>query len=173
MSQTIIFREDTWNWCYYLFLFVLIFSILFFSILFIGVLKLILKLKIFTQITAQDGKSFAVTVSVWFNLVLYASLTLAAIYLLWIGGQDLFNGFTSVEVTPDSVRLIYIWPMPSKLISDDEIREIKLREMGRYGMRLELTTNNGKYLKSAGGHSEDIRKARADFIKALHRGGGS
>jgi hypothetical protein len=69
------------------------------------------------------------------------------------------------------VRLIYIWPLPRKSISGSEIREFKLKEMGRDRMRLELTTSTGEHFKSAGGLNEDIRKDQTDFIKALHGSG--
>jgi hypothetical protein len=171
MSQTIIFRDDTWDWVYYLVFFILIFSAVFFSILSIRILKLILKPNGLWQIIAKDKKSFPVKVSVWYNLILYACMTIGAIYLVWIGGQDVFNGFTRAEVSPDTVRLIYIWPMPCKSISGSEIREFKLKKMGRDRMNLELTTSTGEDFKSAGGLNEDIRKEQADFLKALHSSG--
>ena len=61
--ETLIIRDGTWNWCYYLFFVVLISSCVLFVTFFLKSLKLLHERKTLNQLAAENRESQAVNAS--------------------------------------------------------------------------------------------------------------
>ena len=165
--QIIIVREGTWNWVYYLFFVVILCSLGFFLTLFFQSIKLLRSRRMLAQIAAQDGKSFAVNFTIWQTFLGRLLMVIMAAYLIWISFDDGFNGFTSANITPEKVRLNYLWPMPDKEIARREIQSLESKYWGKNSGVLVFMTNNGRKIKSVSGDADEIKSLCKDFLIGL------
>jgi hypothetical protein len=162
--KTLMIREETW-WCYII-LAILVGANVFFSLRAYYSLGFFKARKEVAALASSNQEKRAIKIYLSANFFIWLIMAASSFYLLGLAYRDSLGGFTQVQIQGGSVKLLYMWPVPSRNLASSDIGQIYAVKYGKDSKVINIASKAGTF-KSVTDYPEqidaDCRELREDL----------